>query len=168
MRCMRKQIEGHPSQGELQHHFLQSHLQEDLHRIVDIQLLAKGCYHAEFSVVDMVVKLLRMGPTRIYGVLLRFLQRELGFDQNVVNEHISHYFVFSITFQALSKEWKPVMSHMASLIAQLMDEESDVVRYVDGNFNLPYVRLIGRKRMMLPFICQATRNISGPIEGTKR
>ena len=45
------------------------------------------------------------------------------------------------------------MSHMASLIAQLMDEESDVVRYVDGNFNLPYVRLIGRKGMMLPFIC---------------
>ena len=42
------------------------------------------------------------------------------------------------------------MPHMASSIAQLMDENSDVVHYVAGNFNLLYVRLIGHKGMLLP------------------
>ena len=42
------------------------------------------------------------------------------------------------------------MPYMASSIAQLMDEESNVVRYVVGNFNLPYLRLIGHKDIPLP------------------
>ena len=42
------------------------------------------------------------------------------------------------------------MLYMASTIAQLLDEESDVVRYVVGIFNLPYIRLIGHKGMSLP------------------
>ena len=129
---------------------MQARFQEELHWIVDIQFLGKGCYHVEFPVVDMVMKLLRLGSTRINGILLHFLQWEPGFDLNVVSEQLSHYFVFSVMFPALPKEWKPVMPYMASTIAQLLDEESDVVRYVAGNFNLPYIRLIGHKGMTLP------------------
>ena len=98
-------IGGQPSHGEL-HHLMQARFQEELHRIVDIQFLGKGCYH-----VDMVMKLLRMGSTRINDILLHFVQWEHGFELNVV------------MFPTLPKEWKPVMPYMASTIAQLLDEE---------------------------------------------
>ena len=42
------------------------------------------------------------------------------------------------------------MPYMSYTIAQLLDEESDVVCYVVGNFNLPYIQLIGHKGMTLP------------------
>ena len=58
---------------------------------MDIQFLGKGCYHIEFLVADMVMKLLRLGPTRINGILLHFLlPQEPGFDLNAVREHLSH------------------------------------------------------------------------------
>ena len=142
-------IGGRPSRGELRH-LMQARFQEELHQIVDIQFLGRGCYHVEFPVADMVMKLLLLGSTRINGILLHFLQWEPGFDLNAVSEQLSHYFVFSVMFPALPKEWKSVMPYMASTIAQLLDEESDVVRYVAGNFNLPYIRLIGHKDMILP------------------
>ena len=80
------------------HHLLQARLQEYLPLIVDIQFLRKVCYHVEFPVANMVVKLLWMGSTRINGVLLCFLQWEPRFDLNVISEHLSHYFVFSVMF----------------------------------------------------------------------
>ena len=70
--------------------------------------------------------------------MLHFLQWEHGFNLNAVSEQLSHYFVFLVMFPDLPKEWKLVMPYTTSSIAQLMDEESDVVRYVVGNFNLPY------------------------------
>ena len=75
----------------------------------------------------MVKKLLWLGSMRINGILLHFLQWEPRFDLNAVSEQLSHYFVFSVIFPALLKEWKPVIPYMASTIAQLMDEEFDVV-----------------------------------------
>ena len=81
---------------------------------------------------------------------MHFLQWEPGFDLNAVSEHLSNYFVFSVMFPGLPKEWRPVMPHMASSIGQLIDEEYDVMRYVTGNLNLPYIRLIGHKGMTLP------------------
>ena len=81
---------------------------------------------------------------------MHFLQWEPGFDLNAVSEHLSNYFVFSVMFPGLPKEWRPVMPHMAASIDQLIDEESYVMRYVVGNLNLPYIRLIGHKGMTLP------------------
>ena len=43
--------------GELRH-LLQARFQEELSRVVDIQFLGKGCYHVEFLVAEMVMKLL--------------------------------------------------------------------------------------------------------------
>ena len=117
---------------------------------MDIQFLGKGCYHVEFLVAEIVMKLLRMGSTRINGIRMHFLQWEPGFDLNAVSEHLSNYFVFSVMFPGLPKEWRPVMPHMASSIAQLIDEESDVMCYVVGNLNLPYIQLIEHKGMTLP------------------
>ena len=96
------------------------------------------------------MKLLRMGSTRINGIWVHFLQWELGFDLNAVGEHLSNYFVFFVMFSGLPKEWTPLMPHMASSIRQLIDEEYDVMRYVAGNLNLPYIRLIRHKGMKLP------------------
>ena len=119
-------IGGCPSRGELRH-LLQAQFQEELSRVVDIQFLGKGCYHVEFLVAEIVMKLLRMGSTRINGIQMHFLQWEPGFNLNAVSEHLSNYFVFSVMFSGLPKEWRPVMPHMASLIGQLIDEESNVM-----------------------------------------
>ena len=142
-------IGGRPSRGELRH-LLQARFQEELSKVVDIQFLGKGCYQVEFLVAEIVLKLLRMGSTRINGIRMHFLQWEPGFDLNAVSEHLSNYFVFSVMFPGLPKEWRPVMPHMASSIGDLIDEESDVMRYMAGNLNLPYIRLIGHKGMTLP------------------
>ena len=115
-----------PSRGELRH-LLQAQFQEELSRVVDIQFLGKGCYHVEFLVAEIVMKLLRMGSTRINGIRMHFLQWEPGFDLNAVSEHLSNYFVFSVMFPGLPKEWRLVMPHMASSIGQLIDEESNVM-----------------------------------------
>ena len=96
-------IGGCPSRRELRH-MMQERFQDELHRIVDIQFLGRGCYHVEFLVVDMVMKLLQLGSTRINGILLHFLQWEPGFDLNMVSEQLSHYFVFSVMFPDLPKE----------------------------------------------------------------
>ena len=50
-------INGRPGCGELRH-LLQARFQEELSRVVDIQFLGKGCYHVEFLVAEMVMKLL--------------------------------------------------------------------------------------------------------------
>ena len=104
---------GRPSRGELRH-LLQARFQEELSNIMDIQFLRKGCYHVEFLVVEIVMKLLRMVSTRINGIRMHFLQCEPRFDLNAVSEHLSNYFVFSVMFPGLPKEWRPVMPHMAS------------------------------------------------------
>ena len=74
------------------------------------------------------MKLHRMGSTRINGILMHLLQWDPGFDLNAFSEHPSNYFVFSIMFLGLPKEWRAVIPHMASSIAQLIYEEYDVMR----------------------------------------
>ena len=105
----------------------------------------------------------RIRSTRINGILMHFLQWEPWFDLKAVSEHLSNYFVFYVMFPALPKEWRPVMPHMASLIGQLIDEESNVMLYVAGNLNLPYIRLIEHKGMTLPAYVRLPAMYQAPL-----
>ena len=137
-----------PSKGDLRH-LLQVAIQSDLDKIIDIQILGRGCYQLEFENGESVFRLLSLGSADLKGALAVFYPWRHRFNTLALQEDSTAMFTCTTVFPNLEKEWRKILPKLGASIGKVLAFQSHTKNEVLEGGALS-VKLLCRKGEKLP------------------
>ena len=129
-----------PSKGDLRY-LLQASIQSDLDKVIDIQILGRGCYQLEFENGESVSRLLSLGSADLKGALAAWRH---GFHTFALQEDSAAMFTCTTVFPNLEKEWRKILPKLSASIGKVLAFQSHTKNEVlEGG--APSVKLLCRK-----------------------
>ena len=118
-------------------------------KIIDIQILGRGCYQLEFENGESVSCLLSLGSVDLKGALAVFYPWRHRFNTLALQEDSAVMFTCTAVFPNLEKEWRKILPKLSASIGKVLAFQSRTKNEVlEGG--APSVKLLCRKGEKLP------------------
>ena len=125
-------------------HTLYAAFSEEADKIIDIQFMARGCYHVEFASEEAVTKLLAIKEAGVEGAWISFHKWSHNVNVDDILQDQESSMVFTAVFPGLRKEWRNVLPRIGTLLGKVIGMREGQVGGV------PAVRLIAPRSVPLP------------------